>query len=625
MERCEDTARELHSTRLFPKNQGAERYVPTGIAGRCDWVVLSDRQAPQTSLLQLKPGPPQTVFLSLREPFAALEFFYTEVLPKIHGRFVLVSGSEDVTLPAQLDKRWRSFNARERELLERIRLDSRVVAWFAENLDTAAAKMHALPTGVLPDGPALPQLYPAERPPAHAARPTRVLCCHRVREGAQWQTRKNVSAYCRSDGADLCTVIEEEVSLEAYIQAQQQHAFVLCVEGGGLDPSPKAWTSMRHGAIPIIRRTAASQAYADLPVAFVDDWSTPFLNRDWLESERTRLAHCFDQPEGWKKLCNRLSLDFWWRRISCFLQTRAPAPERVPGRLTPLFVIGMHRSGTSLLTALLARCGAHPGRAEDLTGPNQHNPKGFWENNQFREINDQLLQSQACEWDSPLDFAPSKIDPALAATLEQQARKLFEQFPSDICPLVKDPRLCLTLAFWKPRFAALAPVLIVRHPIEVARSLFKRNRIPVPMGIALWELYNLRAARELAGLQPVLCQHADLVYKPVEALARLIGVLNARHGLGLCMPERAEIERFVETDLHRETAASDELAQLLVADQQAVWHLLKTGKLSELADRELSAASRAALEGYRALGMQFSTVRHLQRLQPAPVPGKSSA
>ncbi len=606
----------LHSTRLFPKHQGAEKYVLTGIAARCDWVVLSDRQAPQTCLLQRKPGPPRTVFLSLREPFVALDFFYTEVLPKIHGRFVLVSGSEDVTLPLQLDKRWRAFNAHERERIERIRLDSRVLAWFAENLDTAAAKMHALPTGVLPEGQQVPSLQLTAPPPAHSDRPTRVLCCHRARDGEQWQTRKSVSAYCRSLAADLCTVIDEELPLEAYLEAQRQHAFVLCVEGGGLDPSPKAWTSMMQGAIPIIRRTAASEAYAGLPVAYVDDWSTPFLQLDWLEAQRARLAPFFDRPEGWKKLCHRLSLDFWWRRINCFSEPRDSSPGPVPGAKPPVFVIGMHRSGTSLLTGLLAACGAHPGRTENLTGPNQHNPKGFWENNQFRDINDQLLRSQDCEWDSPLGFSPDKADPALLARLKQQAVKVFEQFPDQTCPLVKDPRVCLTLPFWKAHFGALAPVLIVRNPIEVARSLFRRNRIPLPIGIALWELYNWHAARELAALQPVLCRHEDLLYRPVEELARIVQQLNARHGLGLRMPDRAEVEGFVEADLHREMAAADELAQLLVDEQQVFWRLLRGGHLSELAQRVLSKASSAALDGYRALGMQFSTVRHLQNRQP---------
>ena len=97
---------EVHSTRLFPKFQGAQAYVPTGIAARCDWVVLSDDEKPHTSLLRrVDTRSPRPVFLSMRSPFEALNFFHDEVLPAIEAPFVLVSGSEDVTIPNQLDLR----------------------------------------------------------------------------------------------------------------------------------------------------------------------------------------------------------------------------------------------------------------------------------------------------------------------------------------------------------------------------------------------------------------------------------------------------------------------------------------------------------------------------------------
>src|SRR5690606_38296292 len=90
------------STRLFPKNRGADAYVVNGIARRCDWVVLSDRQPPQASLVrQVETEAPRHVFVSLREPFQALAFFIERVLPMIRGPFVLVSGSEDASLPRQ--------------------------------------------------------------------------------------------------------------------------------------------------------------------------------------------------------------------------------------------------------------------------------------------------------------------------------------------------------------------------------------------------------------------------------------------------------------------------------------------------------------------------------------------
>ena len=58
---------ESQQTRLFPKNLGADKYVLTGIAKKCDWVVLSDTQSPKAHLIKNLPGNyPKTIFLSLR-------------------------------------------------------------------------------------------------------------------------------------------------------------------------------------------------------------------------------------------------------------------------------------------------------------------------------------------------------------------------------------------------------------------------------------------------------------------------------------------------------------------------------------------------------------------------------
>jgi hypothetical protein len=607
---------ELHSIRLFPKGRGAAGYELTGIAARCDWIVLSDHDAPKACLIKQRPGPPRTVFVSLRQPFVAIEFFFHQVLPKIKTLFVLVTGSEDVTVPTQVDHRWRRFNARERDMLERIRVDARIVAWFAENLDTAAAKMHPLPTGMVPppdprnDG-SLPQSRPE-----HSSRPLKVLCCHRAREGDQWQTRRTVIESCRADRSGLCQIIEEELELDAFVRALRQHAFVLCVEGGGLDPSPKAWMAILNGAIPIVRRTPTSEAYRQLPVAFIDDWSQPFLDHGWLESERTRLAPMFDDQAKWQAVQRRLGLDFWWGRIQRLVGDRPHRLQPQVNRDNPLFVVGMHRSGTSLLTALLALCGANPGPERNLTGPNQHNPKGFWENNKFRDINDQLLRDQNCEWDCPLGFSLAHSEPEMLHRLSRQARGLLDSYKESPSWVFKDPRICLTLDFWKSSLPGIVPLLMLRNPVEVASSLFRRNRIPLPIGIALWELYILSAVRQCIDLKPVICNHHDLIYQPVKEIMRLIAAVNGRCGRVLHMPDRQVIENFVDPDLHRETASEDDIRRYLVADQQSVWTMLQKQQLATVAALKLSPASQIALEGYQALGMQFSHVRHLERLDP---------
>ena len=304
------------STRLFPKNRGADAYVVNGIARRCDWVVLSDRQPPQASLVrQVETEAPRHVFVSLREPFQALAFFIERVLPMIRGPFVLVSGSEDASLPRQLDQRWRPFDPAERGRIRSLLEDPRLLHWFAENLDEAHPRMSPLPLGlVFPESPAVPHVAVPAIPPT-ASRPARVLCAHRVREGAQWDVRREVSALCAGLGP-TCTVVTEELPEEEFVSLLHRHAFVACVSGGGLDPSPKAWQAILHGAIPIILSTPLDSAYGQLPVVLVPRWEAQAFDPDRLARWQRRCAEHHDVPAMRRETLRRLGVDYWWDQVA---------------------------------------------------------------------------------------------------------------------------------------------------------------------------------------------------------------------------------------------------------------------------------------------------------------------
>ena len=306
-----------HSMRLFPKGEGANKYKVTGVASRCDWVVLTDRNEPTVELRrQRNTATPRHIFLSMRAPFLAINYFASEVLPQLTSPFVLVSGSEDVTLPGQTDKRWRTFNDDESGAIKRI-LDHKMLRrWFTENLvDNSDSRFAPLPTGlVFEDGDASHQIA-VGTPPSLFDRPLRILCGHRVRDGAQWLLRKKVTAIAENEWAQWCTVTDGELPIDKYLRLMMSHAFVLCVEGGGVDPSPKAWQAILYGAIPIIRRGAHSSAYQELPVAFVDDWTPDAITRKRLEGWRRDLAPAHAGPENRLDTLRRLGLDYWWDKV----------------------------------------------------------------------------------------------------------------------------------------------------------------------------------------------------------------------------------------------------------------------------------------------------------------------
>ncbi|WP_201157748.1 hypothetical protein [Rhodobaculum claviforme] len=312
------TLADLHSMRLFPRDLGAAAYIPSGIAARCDWVVLSDVEPPQATLVRLcDTDRPRHVFVSLRNPSAALRFFFERVLPEIPGPFVLISGSQDVTVPVQTDRRWRPFDARERAWIEDLLADPRLIRWFAENLDTAGhPRMEPMPVGMIwpagvPD-PDAPLPVPAPLGP----RPLRVLCAHRIREGVQWQARRDVSALAAGSWAAFSTLPDRELSEAEFAAQLAAHSFVLCVEGGGLDPSPKAWTVLLHGAIPILRDTPVAAAYRGFPVVVVPEWSADALTPARLGAWKASLRPSFEDPVRRARVLARLGIAHWWKRVS---------------------------------------------------------------------------------------------------------------------------------------------------------------------------------------------------------------------------------------------------------------------------------------------------------------------
>lgn len=83
--------------------------------------------------------------------------------------------------------------------------------------------------------------------------------------------------------------------------------------------------------------------------------------------------------------------------------------------------------------------------------------------------------------------------------------------------------------------AQAAGILILHHPIEVARSLETRNRTPFVHGMALWELHNRQALRGLAGLPVFGTTYDAHLHDPLawcDSIARFIGSLGMSRPAG---------------------------------------------------------------------------------------------
>jgi hypothetical protein len=172
----------------------------------------------------------------------------------------------------------------------------------------------------------------------------------------------------------------------------------------------------------------------------------------------------------------------------------------------------MHRSGTSALSGILQLLGFDLGA--DLMGPNEFNPTGYWENQQVVRLNERVLSHLGTSW-SDVFMLPYRLDRTdLREVFEAEAKSLLEEAFSGKRPWVlKDPRLSMLIDFWLPYLGErdVSFIHVVRHPVEVANSLARRDGFPRERGLLLWFLQNLNAEFFTRGLKRCFINYEDYI------------------------------------------------------------------------------------------------------------------
>ena len=114
---------------------------------------------------------------------------------------------------------------------------------------------------------------------------------------------------------------------------------------------------------------------------------------------------------------------------------------------TIVCIVGMHRSGTSLVAQLLHALGLNLGPEEHLMRP-RPTPTGHWENEPITELNDDILTRLGGTWSRPPELAAGWERTPELDDLRHQARELIRSrvrwAPSRWG--FKDPRTSLTAA-----------------------------------------------------------------------------------------------------------------------------------------------------------------------------------
>lgn len=130
----------------------------------------------------------------------------------------------------------------------------------------------------------------------------------------------------------------------------------------------------------------------------------------------------------------------------------------------------MHRSGTSLLTQWLYRCGLHIG--DQFLGAGIGNTQGHFEDVDFYNYHQQVLR----EHDLCKDGFITTSLPSLSEAQQQSLRSLIqEKAASQVQWGWKDPRTCLFLPIYRELIPEARYLVILRDYRSVVSSLIQRR------------------------------------------------------------------------------------------------------------------------------------------------------
>lgn len=222
-----------------------------------------------------------------------------------------------------------------------------------------------------------------------------------------------------------------------------------------------------------------------------------------------------------------------------------PARSRVAagGAAKQIAIIGMHRSGTSLVAQLLAAMGAYAGETGDLTPPDVFNPRGYWELRDALTLDEDILAAMNANWREPAEADLGRLGAPARSAFVDRARAIAQRLDPRGTWVIKEPRMTLVFPIWREALERPLCILVWREPAAVARSLEHRDGLPFVIGLALWEEYTRAMLAYTTGLPRLLVSYEALLGDPARYAAELA------QAAGLNVPDENELRALVDPSL----------------------------------------------------------------------------
>ena len=171
-----------------------------------------------------------------------------------------------------------------------------------------------------------------------------------------------------------------------------------------------------------------------------------------------------------------------------------------------VFIIGMHRCGTSLLSNCLIENGFSIGKTKNKD-KNWQNPNGYFENDAFTNIHEKLLRYNKSTWfnitKTKMDYNPDHI--------KYYRNLLKTEFENESLILIKDPRLTFLVDFLKEVCGNNYEynfLFLKRNKEECCNSLSKAQNINVKVCNNLYDVTMKKYSKEY-----LMIDHNDIIYK----------------------------------------------------------------------------------------------------------------
>jgi hypothetical protein len=226
-----------------------------------------------------------------------------------------------------------------------------------------------------------------------------------------------------------------------------------------------------------------------------------------------------------------------------------------------VLVVGVGRSGTSLLSGILGQLGFHIPQPE--VQADDTNPRGFGEPRWVVDFHSRVLAEQRVTLNDSRPAAWTKMADAAPAVHDELHAWLKGQLEEADDIVVKDPRTVWFLPLWTQCANELGArtsfVTMLRHPAEIVASARKSYGPGLTEAgrAAAWINVTLQTEHSTRGAQRAFARYDDLLADWMPEIRRIGAQLDAP---ALAAVDRVpEVDAFVDPTLHRNRTTWDEL------------------------------------------------------------------